>query len=234
MRIDFHTHILPKIDDGASDTSVSLEMLQSLKEQQVQSVVLTPHYYSHRLSIPDFLENRKHAVKDFTSVVSGDLPDLYLGAEVYFSDYLFNNQDLTPLCIHGTRTMLLEFPYNRSIDSRMIDKVDRLAGEYAITPVIAHVERYSSLIHSTHSLERLLQIGCVLQVNTTSFRSFGKRRLFSLLENGYIGALGTDCHNMTSRPPCYDSEYRILEKKVSPEALEALERSMISLLTQTK
>ena len=43
--IDFHTHILPGIDDGAKDVSVSAAMLEMEKEQGVNEIVLTPHYY---------------------------------------------------------------------------------------------------------------------------------------------------------------------------------------------
>ena len=44
--IDFHTHILPGIDDGAKDVSVSAAMLEMEKEQGVNEIVLTPHYYA--------------------------------------------------------------------------------------------------------------------------------------------------------------------------------------------
>ena len=38
--IDFHTHILPGIDDGAKDVSVSAAMLEMEKEQGVNDCIV--------------------------------------------------------------------------------------------------------------------------------------------------------------------------------------------------
>lgn len=229
MKIDFHTHILPGIDDGADTIDTSLAMLDQLKNQHIDNVVLTPHYYSHHKPINVFTEERRKAY-ELLRASTQNTPSLHLGAEVYFSEYLFNNADLSPLCIEHTRTMLLELPYNRTIDDRMIDKIDRMVGEYGITPVIAHVERYPSLIHSRQLLERLLNFGCVLQVNLSSFTIFGKGRLVRLMQEGYFGALGTDAHNLTSRSPMYDSGYHYLEKKIGSDILCDVQSTMASLL----
>ena len=61
--IDFHTHILPGIDDGSRDTEMSLAMLEAEMSQGVNTVVLTPHFYAHRRSIGHFLEKRQHALE---------------------------------------------------------------------------------------------------------------------------------------------------------------------------
>ena len=59
--IDFHTHILPGIDDGAKDVSVSAAMLETEKEQGVNEIVLTPHYYGKFYSPTDFVRRRAAA-----------------------------------------------------------------------------------------------------------------------------------------------------------------------------
>ena len=43
--IDFHTHILPGMDDGCKSVAESLWMLRQEQQQGVDTVVLTPHYY---------------------------------------------------------------------------------------------------------------------------------------------------------------------------------------------
>ncbi len=230
MKIDFHTHILPEIDDGPMSLSLSLKMIQSLQNQRIDAVVLTPHYYSNRRPISEFVEQRAASYKALYESLPSNAPSLHLGAEVYYSEYLFNNRDLTPLCIEGTRTMLLEIPYNQTIDRRFLDKIDRLIGEYGITPVIAHVERYPTLIKSPQTMETLLNFGCVLQVNLSSFHSFGKHRLLRLVNNGYIGALGTDAHNITTRPAEYNKGYEQLQKKISKEVLSDIQSLMSKLL----
>ena len=43
--IDIHTHILPQIDDGSSSIEETIKMLNMLVEQDVDTVVATPHFY---------------------------------------------------------------------------------------------------------------------------------------------------------------------------------------------
>ena len=45
MPIDFHTHILPGIDDGSRNVEMSLRMLAAQREQQVDEIVATPHLH---------------------------------------------------------------------------------------------------------------------------------------------------------------------------------------------
>ena len=44
--IDFHSHILPGMDDGSKSTQESLEMLDMLRAQGVDTVAATPHFYA--------------------------------------------------------------------------------------------------------------------------------------------------------------------------------------------
>ena len=42
-KIDIHNHVLPGLDDGASDEKESMRMLKSAAKQGVISVIATPH-----------------------------------------------------------------------------------------------------------------------------------------------------------------------------------------------
>ena len=57
---DAHTHILPAMDDGAKDLGTSLAMLRASREQGVDTVVLTPHYYPQKESVESFLLINKY------------------------------------------------------------------------------------------------------------------------------------------------------------------------------
>ena len=227
--IDFHTHILPSVDDGSDSPETSMSMLKVLSEQDVGTVVLTPHYYSNRESIETFVERRRKAIEALSTFGAPPVT-VRFGAEVYYSEYLFNNRDLTPLCINGTRTMLLELPFSKRFEISMIRQIDRLIGEYNVTPVLAHIERYPSLLHSAKSLSELLDIGCVLQANVSSFASFGRRKLLSVAKKGWIGALGTDTHNLTSRPPAYREGVCVLEKAIGQQGVEEICEVMYHLI----
>ena len=54
--IDFHSHILPEMDDGSKDVKMSLAMLQMEREQGVTEVVFTPHFYAQQDTVAHFLK----------------------------------------------------------------------------------------------------------------------------------------------------------------------------------
>jgi protein-tyrosine phosphatase len=61
--IDFHTHILPGIDDGSKNIEMTMEMLEEEARQGVTEICATPHFYAHRMSFDSFLEKRGHELK---------------------------------------------------------------------------------------------------------------------------------------------------------------------------
>ena len=62
MLTDYHCHILPGIDDGAENTETSLKMIEMMKEQGVERIVSTSHFYPHReKSVADFIAKRQAA-----------------------------------------------------------------------------------------------------------------------------------------------------------------------------
>ena len=54
--IDFHTHILPGMDDGSRSVAESIAMLRAQAEQGVTTVIATPHFYANDESVATFLE----------------------------------------------------------------------------------------------------------------------------------------------------------------------------------
>lgn len=228
---DFHTHILPKMDDGADSSSEAATMLMELAQQHVDTVVLTPHYYSHREPLSAFLKRRQASYERLLQVQPADI-SLKMGAEVYLSEYLFNIEDISPLCIQDTRTLLLELPYGQAIDHTVFDNVDRVITEYAVRPVIAHAERYPDLLRNAKRLEQFICCGCTIQVNLSSCVGFGSRRVLSLFKKGYVGAVGTDAHNTSTRPPDYTSGYTRLQRYLTVNELDDLQNSMKSLLSR--
>ncbi len=64
MPIDFHTHILPGIDDGSRNVEMSLRMLAAQREQQVDEIVATPHFYAQKDSVEEFCCADSEAMKN--------------------------------------------------------------------------------------------------------------------------------------------------------------------------
>ena len=59
--IDFHSHILPAMDDGSKNIEESLQMLRMLQEQGVERVIATPHFYADENPPDVFLRRRADA-----------------------------------------------------------------------------------------------------------------------------------------------------------------------------
>ena len=83
---DLHTHILPGIDDGARNLEASLEILRRQKENGVERVALTSHFYPLREELQDYLDKRQRAYEELMSAWDAEtMPQLRLGAEVHYS-----------------------------------------------------------------------------------------------------------------------------------------------------
>ena len=62
--IDFHSHILPGIDDGSKSVEESIELLRMLSVQEVDTVAATPHFYASDGSPEEFFERRDASAGD--------------------------------------------------------------------------------------------------------------------------------------------------------------------------
>ena len=85
--VDFHSHILPGIDDGAKDVETSVKMLELAKSQGIHTIIATPHYYPNKKKLEDFLSARAESYKilmDYVSANNIDIPKIVLGQKSPF------------------------------------------------------------------------------------------------------------------------------------------------------
>ena len=224
--IDFHSHILPGIDDGSKDIEMSRKMLEMEKKSGVGKIVLTPHFYLHEQSVSDFIAARDGAAAQLAPVADELGIEVRYGAEVLYTRSLAD-EELTKLCIGDTGYMLIELPYERLTD-RFIKEFHSFVGTLTpdIIPVLAHAERYLSFT-SEESIYRIMDCDMPVQLNCGDFRPFYKhsRFMYDLLRNGLAHLLGTDCHNITSRPPNMETAQKAICRKISPGCFEHLMRN---------
>lgn len=223
--IETHCHILPEIDDGASSLEMSLEMVERLKCQGAQKIIATPHYYSDSISLADFVKKRNAAYERLCRALPPDSPQIIPAAEVYISKYLFGNDDLSEICAGSTKYAFIEHPFSEDFSDRALERLSSLIIDYGITPVLVHIERYRSLMDDTDTLDELIDMGCLTQVNISSFadahRSI-RKKLFKYLESERISFIGSDCHNTSTRPPDYQGGAKEIVKKLGEEKLAEL------------
>ena len=206
--IDLHTHILPDMDDGSKSVEESEQMLLELKQQGVTTIVATPHFYADREAPREFLLRRKRSFEQLKNA------EILLGAEVAYFSGISRCEEITLLCIEGTRLLLLELPFD-AWNRTMLDEVCSMNKRLGIITVIAHINRYRSLPNFAEAVERMLQCGIKMQCNAEPISSiWSGRRLLRMIRSGMIHFIGSDCHNMTRRPPNIAKAMARMEKKL--------------------
>ena len=142
-QVDFHSHILPRMDDGSKSTDESLAMLRIEAEHGTRKIVLTPHFYANHTTMAQFLDRRQGSFHRLQAAAQAEtqLPELVLGAEVRIFEGLSQVDDLEKLVIAGTRCILVEFPMLPWNDW-MCGELLRIHRDRKLTPIFAHVDRY--------------------------------------------------------------------------------------------
>ena len=209
--IDFHTHILPRIDDGSRDLGMTEAMLREEGRQGVRLVIATPHFYADEMSIDGFLERRAMAMAETEGVrhkAEETLPAVLAGAEVRYFDGIGAAKEIAALCVEGTETMLLELPVYQWGHGVLKD-VEALVEKRKLTVVLAHVERSFPFQRDRSVWDRVMSLPLMPQVNGGGFlkrsgllRANRRQRFcMSFLADRFDVIVGSDCHNMRDRAP---------------------------------
>ena len=209
--IEYHCHILPGIDDGAKDAETSLAMIEMMKEQGIERIAATPHFYAHReKSVADFMKKRQAAFDQIRDKAA--VSDIRLGAEVSIEHGISELPDIEKLAIEGTRMILLELPY-RAYAKWMSEEIYNIGAEYKLKVILAHVHRYLEY-YSKAELEEILSSNSVMQINNEAFSGWKEKRLAKkVIASGKEFVFGSDAHNLGERRPNWD----MLKKRVKSE-----------------
>lgn len=227
--IDFHSHILPEMDDGSRSLEMTRRMLRVEREQGVTDLVASPHFYAQHESPQQFLkrrENRLIRVKEMlkSEPWAQDM-HIYAGAEVLYYPGMAGSSELDELCIEGTKTLLLEMPFMQW-DGEHALEVRRIMEVRGIRIMLAHIERYVKYQKNKKIWNEILELPVLLQINADDMLTFGKRRICTkILRQRSRIVLGSDCHNLTKRPPQM-KEGRTRIKKIAggEEILERIDQ----------
>lgn len=225
IETDFHSHILPGMDDGAENVQVSLGQLSLLREQGIARVNATPHFYHHRESLDSFLERRESShAQLLSSLPNDDMPKISLGAEVYLEQSLLETRGIEQLRIANSDYVLLEIPYTGA-NSSTAELIFNICRQSGVKPMLAHLDRYISgmpegVLHDLLSLDDL-----IIQINNSAFQSRSEIKfVLDLIRDGFPVAFGSDTHNMTSRKPNFDVSNKLLSSKLKEDELAQLIR----------
>ena len=237
--IDFHTHILPGIDDGSRDIDMTEKMLRMEQSMGVSHIYATPHFYAHRRSIESFLERRDRALSKVRALPGyGDrLPAVTPGAEVYYFSGIGRAGQLENLCMEGTDILLLELPFTQW-HSELAKDVSELINRRGMHIILAHLERYEWFQKEKHVWDRLLEMPLTIQLNCEDIidagsifrRNHRRKTCFELLSRHDNIIIGSDCHNLTDRKPNLADARAAIEKRCGTEQLAQMDEYTRGLL----
>ncbi|MEE1057021.1 MAG: CpsB/CapC family capsule biosynthesis tyrosine phosphatase [Acutalibacteraceae bacterium] len=229
-KYDIHTHILPGIDDGSPDVDISLILIEELEKQGVSHIALTPHFYTqffdmstgfskNGTTVKEYLDTRDMCLNSLKAEYTGKIKFI-LGCELHMSENILKAKDLTPFCYQNTNYLLAEMPYNSTFPNDQIEWLRILIKHFDVVPVLAHIERYPVLIKNKALLEQLIDMGCMVQINTQSlYTMFLGKKIVKMINSGYIHFLGSDTHS-TMRGCDFAQGYAIIKKHCTEDKIK--------------
>lgn len=191
--VDFHSHILPGVDDGVREIEDSLQILDRYEEAGFSEVWLTPHIMEEVPNTPADLRLRLEALK---SEYKGPLK-LRLAAENMI-DNLFLERleqgDILPIGDTGDMLLVETSYFQPPLD---LDHTFELIRAKGYTPLFAHPERYN-YITDPKQYQRLVDMGVKLQLNLFSlvghYGPYVRKKAEDLVKAGLYSYAGTDIH----------------------------------------
>ena len=219
--VDFHSHVLPGVDDGSASVEESMAMLRMEAEQGIHHVVATPHFYAQHDAIEDFLERRANAemlLRENRNQFS-ELPDITVGAEVYFFRGISQSDVLQKLTIGDRPFCLIEMPGAPWSDT-MYEELSHIYYDQGITPIVAHVDRYFTRFRTFGIPERLEELPVLVQANASFFGGSSGARAIRMLQKQQIHLLGSDCHNTLNREPNLGKAIERIQKQIGSSVFE--------------
>lgn len=193
---DYHSHLLPGVDDGVQTAEESLEILRLYEQLGIREVWFTPHIME---DIPNTTAGLRSRFEQFQKHYTGNIR-LHLAAE-YMLDNLFKerlaHRDLLPLGTEGNHLLVETSYFNPPMDLYgMMEKI-KSAG---FIPVLAHPERYTYMGEKEYC--RLKEAGVMFQANLPSLTgAYGvlvKKKVEELYAKAMINLYGTDTHTLSS------------------------------------
>lgn len=207
---DWHSHILPGVDDGIPKMESSLKTLHAYEQMGIREVWLTPHIME---DIPNATAALRERFEQLKAAYQGPL-QLHLAAE-NMMDNLFDEHlekdDLLPL---AGRYLLVETSYfNPPYDLWGILENIRAKGYF---PLLAHPERYVYMEEKDY--RKLREKGVALQLNLASlcglYGTLAQKKSLQLLKQGAYQRCGSDLHRLSPIQKAF-SEHRFDKKTLT-------------------
>lgn len=227
MRItDLHMHVVPGVDDGSLNMSMSLDMLEIAYDQGVRDIFCT----SHNVYSEEEIARYKSQFMMLQMMAKSRFPDLtlHMGCELlcageYIEDILYGLEIGVFLPLGNSKYVLTElYPDATQNETKVIVNAMVAAGW---KPVLAHAERYPTLFEG-EVLKELIELGAMVQVNLSSFEEDNdediKERARYLIDHRLAHFIGSDAHRSNHRTPKYEAGIQYLKDHCDEDYFEDL------------
>lgn len=190
---DWHSHILPGVDDGVEDMETSLAILDDYDKAGVTNVWLTPHIME---DIPNTTDKLKTRFDELVAAYTGNVT-LHLAAENMIDNLFEERLSAGDVLTIGndSKTLLVETSYYTP-PLHLEDIFEEIKSK-GYNPLLAHPERYN-YIDSLKEYQRLKGLGVRFQLNILSLDgAYGpgpRKKSMELLRRGMYDAYGSDLH----------------------------------------
>ncbi len=216
--IDFHTHILPEVDDGSKSYEESLEMLKEAKNVGFDIVIATSHYAVGCYEVPEY--KRKELIEDLS--LEENVPQILLGSEIFLTYNIVELlKEFKASTINNTKYVLIELPLKKKIVN--LETEINILKENGYIPIIAHPERCLYIQKNYKVLNTLNKLGVLFQCNYGSIiGNYGFRAKYimkKMLKDNFVSFLGTDAHRKNSIYLQISKAISLISKHVSTEKL---------------
>jgi len=203
--IDVHNHALFGVDDGAKTIEDSILMIDQAIKNNVQEIILTPHFNKRNKSIENVEENfnrLKEAIKDKPIKI-------YLGREMRFYEL-----EKKPIyyTMNGTKHVLVEFD---PITHSPIEEVCYSLRVKGYKPIVAHIERYHYLtVTDYNKIKKFaeVQVNADAVLGISNIRKDYKITKY-LLKHKIADYVGSDAHDTTKRKNNLLKAYKRVKRK---------------------
>jgi protein-tyrosine phosphatase len=198
--IDFHSHILPGVDDGSTHLDMSVDMLNISINEGVHEICATPHFIVGEYEIQR--EDYEKRVDELRSTYINDEIKILNGLELYIHPdlpKLYKNKRIWGL--NDTLYLLIELPMQEyPVYTEKLFYQLRLEGA---VPIIAHPERNTRIMQNNELLVNLVQQGTLVQMNAGSLRGIYGTTVQKCAEKfvsmNMVHMIGSDGHSSTKR-----------------------------------
>jgi len=227
--IDFHTHIIPDIDDGSHTVDESIQMLKMSYAQGIDTVILTSHFRLGEHRIKSYLKDRQDRLDMIREALTDEdrkiIPKVVLGCEIEYQPSINKWDYLGELAIKGTNYVMTEMPFI-PWSKEVVNNIDDIALNSPFTPILPHIDRYFHTFTKESYIRHYYDMPVLLQMNAIYINNYNNIQFYKhLFEDGTIDLIGSDCHGTEWRPPDLGRAIKMLREVCGQELLDKIDRT---------